>query len=88
MVILITTRPFLFVRLIHFFVEERNKFKIKKISLKHPTLKKLFPINPVISNDLHPVRDHEQLYVNNARTMAYYNSAIPAIQRRLNKHFS
>ena len=67
---------------------EKQVLDFGRKSIKHPTLKKLFPINPVISNDPHTVRNRELFYVNRARTMAYYNSAIPAIQRRLNKHFS
>ena len=55
--------------------------------IKHPTLKKLFPLNPAIIEDPHPVRNREQFAVNHTRTMAYKNSAIPSIQRRLNKKF-
>ena len=55
---------------------------------KHPTLKKLFPANPAILEDPHPVRGREKYCVNRARTCAYQNSAIPSIQRRLNTKFT
>ena len=55
--------------------------------IKHPRLKKLFPLNPALLEDPHPVRNREQFVVNHTRTMAYKNSAIPSIQRRLNNKF-
>ena len=67
---------------------EKRVLDFGKKSIKHPTLKKLFPINPAISNDPHPVRNREKFHVNRARTLSYYNSAIPSIQRNLNKYFS
>ena len=51
---------------------------------EHSTLKRLFPLNPAIVTDTHAVRTRELFKVNPARTAAYYKSAIPAIQRRLN----
>ena len=59
-----------------------------KTCIKHPTLNKLFPINPAINEDPHYVRIREPFEVNHARTSAYKNSAIPAIQRRLNQFYS
>lgn len=59
-----------------------------KKCLKHPTLKRLFPLNNTVSNDTHSVRNRELYHVNKARTSSYQDSAIPAIQRRLNQHFS
>ena len=38
--------------------------------IKHPTLKKLFPLNPALLEDPHPVRNREQFVVNHTRTMA------------------
>ena len=66
---------------------EKRALDFGKKCLKNSTLKKLFPANPAISQDPHPVRSREPFHVNRARTSAYSNSAIPAIQRRLNTHF-
>ena len=66
---------------------EKRALDFGKKCLKHPALKKLFPANPAIDHDPYPVRDHEPFHVNRARTSAYSNSAIPAIQRQLNTHF-
>ena len=50
--------------------------------LKHPTLRKLFPLN---LNNLGNKHKSRELYeVNFARTGTYKNSAIPYLQRRLN----
>ena len=56
--------------------------------VKHPSLARMFPINPVIQDDPHQVRNREYFQVNRARTVAYQNLAIPAIQRRLNEFFT
>ena len=62
--------------------ERRNKRMLSfgKKCITHPTLSRIFPLNP---EDIHNVRNHEIFHVNYTRT-----SAIPAIQRRLNQHFS
>jgi hypothetical protein len=56
-----------------------------KKCIKHPTLNRIFPLN---TEDINNVRNHDVFQVNHARTSAYQNSAIPAIQRRLNQHYS
>ena len=56
-----------------------------QVALCDPTLKRLYHINPTIVNNQHSVRNREFCQVNRARTAAYFNSTIPAIQRRLNK---
>ena len=66
---------------------EKRALDFGKKCIKHHTLKKLFPLNPAVFNDPHPVRNREPFYVNRTRTSAYSDSAIPAIQRRLNKQF-
>ena len=53
--------------------------------LKHPTNKKMFPLNPVTSD--HYIRDRELFHVNFAKTSTYKKSAIPFCQRMLNDHF-
>ena len=58
-----------------------------KKCIKHPSLSSMFPLNPAISNP-HTVRNREKFHVNFARTQSYKNSAIPAIQRRLNIYFT
>ena len=67
--------------------ERRNKRMLSfgKKCITHPTLSRIFPLN---TEDVHNVRNHEIFHVNYTRTSAYQNSAIPAIQRRLNQHFS
>ena len=53
--------------------------------LKHPTLRKLFPLN---LNNLGNKHKSRELYeVNFARTGTYKNSAIPYLQRRLNGEY-
>ena len=59
-----------------------------KKCLKHPTMKRLFPLSNTIFNHTHSVRSRELYQVNKARTSAYQDSAIPAIQRRLNQCYS
>jgi hypothetical protein len=59
-----------------------------KKCLKHPTLKRLFPLNYTVFDDPHSVRNRKLYHENKARTVSYQNSAIPAIQRRLNHYFS
>ena len=66
---------------------EKRALDFGKKCVKHHSLKRLFPTNPAVFNDPLPVRNRELFYVNRARTSAYNNSAIPAIQRRLNQHF-
>ena len=67
---------------------ENRMLDFGKKCLKHPTLKRLFPLNNTIFNDPHSVRMHELYHVNKARTVSYQDSAIPAIQRRLNQFYS
>ena len=59
-----------------------------KKCIKHTSLSRLFPINAAFNLDPHNVRNCELFYVNYARTSAYKYSAIPAIQRQLNQHYS
>ena len=63
---------------------ENRMLSFGKKCISHPTLSRIFPLN---AEDVHDVRNHEVFQVNYARTMAYKNSAIPAIQRRLNQHY-
>ena len=56
--------------------------------IKHHSLNRLFPVNHAIYEDPHHVRSREFYKVNRARILAYQNSAIPAIQRRLNQFYS
>ena len=67
--------------------DRRNKRMLSfgKKCIKHPTLNRIFPLN---TEDVNNVRNHDVFQVNYARTSAYQNSAIPAIQRRLNQHYS
>ena len=67
---------------------EKQAIYFGKKCISHPTLKRLVPMNPTIVNDSHTVRNRELFHVNRTRTATYYNSAIPAIQRRLNKQSS
>ena len=67
---------------------EKRTLDFGKKCIKHPTMNTLFPLNTAIKNDPHCVRTRELYHVNPSRTSAYQNSAIPAIQRRLNQHFS
>ena len=53
-------------------------------ALKHKQLGNMFPVNPVDSN--HMLRGREPYHVNFAQTEAYKQSAVPTIQRMLNKH--
>ena len=57
-------------------------------SITHPVLKRHFPLNTALLEDEHDIRNRELFNVNFARTERYRNSAIPAIQRRLNEHYS
>ena len=50
-----------------------------------PNIATIFPLNPAIHDDPHNLRQREMLHVNHARTFLYLNTAIPAMQRRLNK---
>ena len=70
-------------------LESRREAKCLKFGLKcllHPIHSKLFPVNPHIlsENNSHPNREH--FTVNWARTDSYRMSAVPYIQRMLNKH--
>ena len=67
---------------------EKRALSFGKKCIKHPTMKRLFPLNPAMLTNPYPVRSREPFYVNHARTAAYSESAIPAIQRRLNKHYA
>ena len=66
--------------------ERREKqcldFAIKCV--KHPKMKRLFPLNTEISE--HNLRQREVFKVNFAHTSAYKDSAIPYCQRLLNEH--
>ena len=59
-----------------------------KKCIKHPSLKRLFPLNPSIQDDPHNVRRREMFYVNHARPFSDLNSAIPTTQKRINKKYS
>ena len=67
---------------------EKRMIDFGRKCVKHPSLKRMFPLNPAIFNDPHPVRSREMFHVNWSRTESYKNSAIPAIQRRLNLHIT
>ena len=63
--------------------EERClKYGLKAI--KHNLLRDMFPVKSVENNP--NLRGHEAYHVNFAHTEAYKQSAIPTIQRMLNKH--
>ena len=64
---------------------EKRALDFGKKCVEHPTLKRLFPISQTVTTDPHSVRSRELFHVNRTRTAAYHSSAIPAIQRRLNK---
>ena len=67
---------------------EARTLSFGKKSSKHPSLKRLFPLHEDILEDQPNLRNQEKFHVNFARTASYQNSAIPSIQRRLNKHFT
>ena len=66
---------------------ESRALAFGKKSIKHSSLKRLFPLKEDIPEDQLKIRRHEKFHVNFARTVSYQNSAIPAIQRHLNQHF-
>ena len=66
---------------------EKRALDFGKKCVKHHSLKRLFPINPAVFNNPLPVRNREIFHDNRSGTSAYNNSAIPAIQRRLNQQF-
>jgi len=53
-------------------------------AIRHKEMRNIFPINQVESNQT--VRGRETFHVNFAHTEAYKISAVPSIQRMLNKH--
>ena len=55
---------------------EKRMTDFGKKCIKHPSLKKLFPLNHAISHDPHNVRNGEMYHVNYARASVYQNSAI------------
>ena len=67
--------------------DRRNKRMLSfgQKCIRHPTLSHIFPLS---TEDIHNIQNHEVFHMNYARTSAYRNSAIPAIQRRLNQHYS
>ena len=67
---------------------EKRALDFGRKSIKHPTLKRIFPVNPRMLDDPHVLRSREAFLVNHARTESYKCSAIPSIQRRLNNHYS
>ena len=67
---------------------EARTLSFGKKSSKHPSLKRLFPLHEDVLEDQPNLRNQEKFHVNFARTASYQNSAIPSIQRRLNKHFT
>ena len=67
---------------------ESRSLVFGKKSIKHPSLKRLFPLKENILEDQPNIRRHEKFHVNRARTVSYQKSAIPSIQRRLNQHFA
>ena len=56
--------------------------------IKYPSLSCLFPLNAAINDDPHIVRNCDLFQVNQARTSAYRDSAIPTIQRQLNQFYT
>jgi hypothetical protein len=67
---------------------KKRMLNFGKKCIKHHSLSRLFPLNAAINQDPHDVRNRELFHVNYARTSAYKYSAIPAIQRQLNQHYS
>ena len=67
---------------------EARTVSFGKKCIQHPSLSKIFPLNQTIFEDPHTVRSRELYQVNRAKTAAYNNSAIPAIQRRLNQIYN
>ena len=66
---------------------ENRAIDFGKKCVKHPSLKHIFTLNTAVFKDPHSVRTHEMYHVNHCRTSVYQNTAIPAIQRRLNQYF-
>ena len=54
-------------------------------AIKHPENQRFFPENPIVNTQI-ATRDTEAYIVNFSRTEAYRKSAIPYVQRLLNKH--
>ena len=54
--------------------------------LKHPKMRKLFPLNPETSG--YELRKKELFKVNFAHTTSYKQSTIPYCQRLLNTYYS
>ena len=54
-------------------------------AIKHPENQSFFPENPIVNTQI-ATRDSEAYIVNFSRTEAYRKSAIPYVQRLLNKH--
>ena len=67
---------------------EKQALEFSKKCNKHPSMKRILPGNPRILDDSLMLRSWEPFKVNHAMTETYKNSAIPAIERRLNNHFS
>ena len=67
--------------------QKKRMLNFGKKCRNHPSLSRLFPLNAAINDDPHNIRNHELCHVNHARTSAYRDSSIPAIQRQLNQYF-
>ena len=65
---------------------ENRCLKFALQSLLHPTHSKMFPVNPKILQSTHATRNIEHFVVNKARSESYKQSAIPYMQRLLNKY--
>ena len=59
---------------------EKQALEFGKKCIEHPSLKRIFPENPIILDDPRMLRIREAFKVSYARTEAYNNSAVPAIQ--------
>ena len=65
---------------------ENRCLKFALQSLTHPIHRKMFPVNPQILNNQHATRNTEHFMVNKAKSESYKQSAIPYMQRMLNKY--
>ena len=65
---------------------ENRCLKFALQSLTHPIHRKMFPVNPQILNNQHATRNTEHFMVNKAKLESYKQSAIPYMQRMLNKY--
>ena len=65
---------------------ENRCLKFALQSLVHPIHSKMFPVNPQILQNPHATRNTEHFMVKKAKSESYKQSAIPYMQRMLNKY--